>query len=60
MLHRGQVHADGVLARDRAVGECNAITNRRFGHGGLTFVSTLETACKLTTNFQFRYMGQAR
>ena len=26
-----------------ALGECNAITSRRSGHGGLTFVSTLKT-----------------
>ena len=27
----------------RALGECNAITSRRFGHSELTFVDTLET-----------------
>ena len=27
----------------RALGECNAITSRGFGHSGLTFVSSLET-----------------
>jgi hypothetical protein len=36
-------HMRSPVAR-RALGECNAITSRGFGHSGLTFICTLETA----------------